>query len=558
MQKVITQNQKSLDWMKYFEALRSKGMFSQLEADAATLFENGDLAGWSSPMIARLWNLLGVTRYEINDHTGAFKALMKAYSSNTEDNEVKKNIIQLCGSVEKVLDLSPLRFTVQNVSNLLVDCVKNEGVVPQELINVLWKVIDDASEVSFLIDVLCPLQEIAHLDQVCVFLGEAFRRSGKLDDAIEILSTNRSYAAQNNLGMCFVASGKFERAVEAFQQSIKANKNFAPAYRQIARVLDDNTELNSLLSRINDISNLNSMQGHISHVFFAKYEAYNKLGRYGEAFDALLEANRLRALEIEYRRDFEDKLFADITAQHEYSDRVQTCSLDFKPVFVIGMPRSGTTLLERTLLKSLNIYSIGESNFFNDMMLEYNNFPSLFENKKWQERYKSLVKRYAVSDGFYIDKMPHNFRNVGLIRAALEDARFILVKRDLLPLKWSLWSAFFSSPGLGFSSTMQDINHHIALFNRYVEFFQLLRSDDSIVINYEDMISDMPAVVNKVQKFLGCGYLESNLSAGRDRPVFTASDVLSRKDIISSRNKEYQKFTDFMDDDMRLAFADQV
>jgi hypothetical protein len=201
MQNVITQNQKSLDWMKYFEALRSKGMFSQLEADAATLFENGDLAGWSSPMIARLWNLLGVTRYEINDHTGAFKALMKAYSSNTEDNEVKKNIIQLCGSVEKVLDLSPLRFTVQNVSNLLVDCVKNEGVVPQELINLLWKVIDDASEVSFLIDVLCPLQEIAHLDEVCVFLGEAFRRSGKLDDAIEILSTNRGYAAQNNLGM---------------------------------------------------------------------------------------------------------------------------------------------------------------------------------------------------------------------------------------------------------------------------------------------------------------------------------------------------------------------
>ena len=518
---VRTFDQECEERLRYFEILRSKKMFSKFELEAGHTLSPQNQNNWPDEFLARLGNLLGVTRFEIGDYTGAFHALLRAYSKNKEDVELGNNLITICGEPRKILDLTPLNETVGEICELLAFPRTENRVLKDLLLNILWRAIDEVEDLSELSEAFLKLERVKIKPEIGVFLGVVYRRSGQLKSAIEILSQNPSCEAQNNLGACYIFEGKFSLAEKAFQKALDVNRNFAPAHRQLARVSEDEPTLRLLLEMAEDVIQHGEVEGGVSHLYFAKYEIYQKLGMYREAFSALSEANLQRSGEIKYPRDMEETMLADMEEKTNRLIHTNLFQTEKKPVFIIGMPRSGTTFLERILVKNLDITSMGELNFFNDLAAEFRDFSSTLFSSKWQARLNATLKKNndIKIHEFYIDKMPHNFRNVGLIRKVFKNAKFILLKRDLLPLKWSNWSTFFESSGLAFSSNMGDINHQLEIYRKYVNLYNLEDSSDVTVVNYEEMISDTEGIVYKISKFLNCRYQDKIETVLEESPV---------------------------------------
>jgi tetratricopeptide (TPR) repeat protein len=313
-------------------------------------------------------------------------------------------------------------------------------------------------------------------------LGSVLMGLDQLDEAVKslekALALKPDYAeAHNNFGIIFKELGQKDKAIKSFEKALSFNPEYAKVYRQLVSIKKyiasdpQITQMQSILS-MGELSQSDRM-----HLCFALAKVYEDLGKQDELFKFLGEGNRLRKQELNYSFDMDQitcsvikKLFSDSPSIVEKSFSYEASTI--RPIFILGMPRSGTSLVEQIIASHHAVYGAGELHTLNNIITPIvkdhstNNMNSLSEKNFLyiRQQYLDSVSRLNVPEKVITDKMTLNFRWIGFILTAFPEAKIVHLKRDAMAICWSNYKHYFSGRGLGFPYDMDDLAGFYGLY----------------------------------------------------------------------------------------------
>jgi len=221
------------------------------------------------------------------------------------------------------------------------------------------------------------------------------------------------------------------------------------------------------------------------------------------------------------------------------------------PIFILGMPRSGTTLVEQIISSHSQVHGAGELRFLSRFggSLSRGNQTNSSENVL-QMRKAYLCELEKVSNGcqFVIDKMPHNFLYVALILKALPEAKVIHVQRDPAATCWSNFKHYFDEKGLGFGYDLKDTVNYFKLYQDLMEFWDQQYSEHIYHLDYEKLTLDQEAETRKLIEHLELDWEDNCLSPQEnERIVKTASQQQVRQKVYTGSSQAWRKFEPYLD-----------
>jgi tetratricopeptide (TPR) repeat protein len=283
---------------------------------------------------------------------------------------------------------------------------------------------------------------------------------------------------------------------------------------------------------------------------FALARVYEDAERWDDAFRHLRAGNESYRKAINY--DVNDDLgflaALERTFSRELCAAFARCGArSERPVFIVGMPRSGTTLVEQILSANPAVYAAGELRAFEE------SFSGLFETRATEpahivtsirgvgERYLEAIASY--SGDRVVDKMPFNFRFLGLIHLALPDARIVWVRRDPLDTGFSIYATFFSD-AMQFSYDLVEIGRFYRAYERLMDHWRAIVPPDRLLeVRYEDVVGDLETSARLITAFCNVPWSDESLAFHRaPRIVKTASHTQVRRPLYRSSLARAQHF----------------
>jgi tetratricopeptide (TPR) repeat protein len=269
--------------------------------------------------------------------------------------------------------------------------------------------------------------------------------------------------------------------------------------------------------------------------------------RFDEAFEQYRRSNALRAarggMDIRAKQRGARAVIADLRAEViEKLDGKGAGSS--RPVFIVGMPRSGTSLTEQILAAHPDVYAMGEQLFLGEVLRElltaapdgYGSMPEAIDaqgSDVWRragEAYLARVARLDDQARRVTDKLPANFGLLPWIRLLLPAARIIHLRREPLATMLSCIRTPFSEPTLAF--TVEDWARFHGLYQALMARWRPLLGDRMLEVDYEELVADLPGQVRRVLDFLELEWNDACLHPERARHVVrTASSGQVRRSV---------------------------
>ena len=220
------------------------------------------------------------------------------------------------------------------------------------------------------------------------------------------------------------------------------------------------------------------------------------------------------------------------------------------PVFIVGMPRSGTTLVEQIISSHSQVTGAGELSFATQFgagiaagITEVNN-ESLLDF-----RHKYLTKLKNVSDGNLIisDKMPHNFRYIGLLAAAFPEAKIVHVKRNPAAVCWANYKQYFVSKEFGYCYAIDDILAYHELYESLMDFWENKLGKRIYNLDYEQLTVNQESETRQLIDYLDLDWDETCLAPQNNtRSVATASNLQVREKVYQGSSQQWKKYQPFL------------
>lgn len=285
-------------------------------------------------------------------------------------------------------------------------------------------------------------------------------------------------------------------------------------------------------------------QAHLLHALFKELDG---MGETEAAWDALQKGAALVRAKLRHDPEAE-------ASQFEYLRRtVPSASATTEnaqrqgpvPLFIVGMPRTGTTLLDRILGNHPDIVSLGERNDFDAALSEASDhfYKGGLHEREWQKLegmdfakaggfYLERLASMAGVHRFFIDKNPQNFFNVGLILRALPQARILCLRRDPMDACFSNLKELFEGGAYAYSYSLEDLARHQRGYSSLLEHWQDIAPDSLRIVDYEALVDEGDVAVRTVLDFLGLESAPGMLDITRNAaPVSTASSSQVRQPI---------------------------
>ncbi len=282
-----------------------------------------------------------------------------------------------------------------------------------------------------------------------------------------------------------------------------------------------------------------------SHLHFGLAKAYEDIGENDKSFDHLLTANAAKRALVAYdepaTRAKLDRVKATFTA--EFIRRLEgTGDKSDQPVFIIGMPRSGSTLVEQILASHPDMFGAGELTDLTDLTdglgLEGNVFYPELAAGMSRDDFAALGGRYASTQAIrggdakrVIDKAPGNFWMAGLIHLMLPNAKIIHTRRDPVDTCLSCFSKLFQD--VAFTYDLAELGRHWRLYDELMaHWHKVLPAGTIFDLQYEDLVADLPGQARRLIDYCGLQWDDACLSFHETaRPVNTASVLQVRRPV---------------------------
>lgn len=364
-----------------------------------------------------------------------------------------------------------------------------------------------------------------------------FRRAWQL--APERTDLMQGYAGALN------AAGAFDKAHEILQKAIRRRPNDGLIWYALAHNRRQTPDRNcvagikaALAARPPDLQ---------SRIFlhYALGKCLDDIGAYKSAFSAFHEGARLKRSTMRYDVGTETTGLAKLRSTYSSEELARTTrgEQDDRPVFVVGLPRSGTTLLERIVSAHSGVESLGEATAFTQVMesaLRRANPGAKLTRGQAIERsafldMEALGRSYiegvaprTTGKRRFVDKMPLNFLYVGLIRKSLPQAKILLVRRDAMDNCWAMYSTLFRQ-AYPFSYDFDELSAYCAGFDSLARHWMEVCGESVLPVDYEALTDDLENQARRILDYLELPFEAACLQFHRNTaPVATASSTQVR------------------------------
>jgi tetratricopeptide (TPR) repeat protein len=381
-----------------------------------------------------------------------------------------------------------------------------------------------------------------HLKAVCrdtsTLSSEEARCNTVLENCRHILARYPDYAPAYYSKACVLLNlGRTVEACGVCERALVLNPTI-PVYYHILVHAGDANQKASAVSALEQLAEQESAlpEDGRAMLHFLLAKAYDDQKRYEEAYAHLQKGNAIKRSTIAYDETREVGQMGDIAAAftperlRELYGSGYACSV---PVFVLGMPRSGTTLVEQILASHPDIYGAGELTYLPELVREGHagkDFPAGFaalppdQLHRLGAMYAARLAVIAPKAKRIVDKQPYNFLQVGLIHLALPDARIIHVKRDPLDTCFSCHTLMFAGD-VGFAYDLGELGRYYKAYEALMDHWRKVLPEGAILeVQYEDLVNDLPGQARRIVEYCDLKWDERCLEFYKaDRVVATAS-----------------------------------
>jgi len=341
---------------------------------------------------------------------------------------------------------------------------------------------------------------------------------------------------------------------EAARADLRRAQALAPANAEYLRMLGETMdlgrepELEWVLER--QLSRRDLPQGDRVRLLFARARIHDLAGRQDEAFAAWSEGNSLQKAVLDYDLDRDRTLFTQIRAIAAAGmvpcDATPVTTR--RPIFVLGMPRSGTSLIEQILASHPRVWGAGERRDLAHAVTAAGGLvrphgPA--EIQAIRQTYLGDLARASPAEDFVVDKMPTNFRLIGQIQQALPEALIVHVRRDARATCWSNFRHYFPNggQGTGFTHDLADLGGYYRLYDQLMEFWSATLPGRIHEISYEALIADQRGETERLLDHVGLDWQDSCLEFHKtERAVTTASASQVRRPLYAGSSDDWRRY----------------
>ena len=365
-----------------------------------------------------------------------------------------------------------------------------------------------------------------------------------------------------NLGSLFRSLGDFEKGLELYKKAKHINQFLPEVHRYISVITKykskEDSHLQEMLNLISsDEVKKNQVKYH--QIYFALSKAYEDLKDFKKSVSFLNIGNKLRKQTINKKYTLENvkihfSILKEIFDYFRDQNIILSGSNSIKPIFILGMPRSGTTLVEQIISSHQKVDSGGELDYIGNIIYDY--FPDTdiktfaLKNKldlpnKIQEMASIYLDKLSIisSNFFVTDKLPHNFVFIGFIKSMFPNCKIIHCIRDARSTCLSIYKNYFPDDSLWFAYDENDLTSYYKLYEDLMSYWNTYYEKSIYKINYEQLVSNQEEETKKILKFLELDWDKNCLEFNKNKAkVATLSTSQVRQPIYKSSIEQWKLY----------------
>lgn len=403
--------------------------------------------------------------------------------------------------------------------------------------------------------------EMAYANQAAA-IGQYDEALDVLDDLVDVSPNPAQVHIQR--GHALKTIGQQAKAIEAYQQAVAARPYFGDAWWSLANMKThrfDDAELKTMEAQL---TLGQASPTDLYHLHFALGKAYEDRQAYAASFEHYEKGNALKKAEVRYSAD---RMHTDFSRQKAFFTPERVHALAGighpapDPIFIVGLPRAGSTLIEQILashsqidgtLELPNILATVHRLNGRQLVNEAPKYPGILAEMAPEdlaalgEQYIKETQIHRAGAPLFTDKMPNNFRHIGLIKTILPNAKIIDARRHPMACCFSGFKQLFAE-GQEFSYGLEDIGRYyrdyVDLMAHWTEVFP----NQILQVDYESVVADLEGQVRRLLTFLDLPFESSCVDFHQTkRSVRTASAEQVRQPIYQSGVEQWRHFDSWL------------
>jgi len=393
---------------------------------------------------------------------------------------------------------------------------------------------------------------LCNIGHLYYFLGSL---SSAKKNTLEAIKMNPKHdTAYNNLGLINMANGHLRDAKKNFLYAIKYNQNNTKAYFNISKLLNYKNN-HKQFQKLFNLSNSVKLNKEKEFIYFALGKAFDDKECFKKSFYYYEKGNLLKRSTIKYSSKTNKNLFNNITRifnKFLINKFNNSGDKDTSPVFIVGMPRSGTSLIEQVLASHSKIFGAGEINYLDDTINKFfvhNKIffhPKTIFNKNFLSAgnyYIAKTKKISCDKKYIINKLPLNFRWIGLIKLILPNAKIIHCRRNPMDTCLSIFQQNFYTKGNEYSYKLSEIGVFFNLYIDIINHWKKVLPNSFYEIDYEHYVINQKRETKKLLDYCNLKWESKCMNFHKTiRSVRTSSDHQIRKKIYRNSINKWKTY----------------
>jgi tetratricopeptide (TPR) repeat protein len=499
------------------------------------------------------YNYRGIILLDLKNYRDAISDFKKTLLLNPNFTDAYCNLgigYKSLGNYEKAIESYKLAY---KLNNNFLEAKLNLGGLYYEL----GKYREAIAEYR---DVLDKNKNIEHAHQLIAdALIKEIKHDVATDHHIKAISINPKNPINFFLlGADYIYTGDKNLAAENFKKALILDPKYCAAYyglskvqkislsdpvvQQIKKLLIDKTVLSSDKVYLNFTMAKIHESNDDDEQFFEYLTIGNKLRNQESKFDIGKTKNQITII----KNIFKNKIFKNKKLIEQFKEKIEIC-----PIFIVGMPRSGTSLIEQILSNNDIVFGAGELDTIHEFLLKLVSSESseiqLIDGlnvlkKNYLERLEYITDKKII-----IDKLPLNFYWIGFIKTIFPNAKIIHIKRDPIAINFSIYKNLFEEGAIEFSYDEDDIINFYKFYEELMQFWNEIYSEEILNIDYDLLVNNPAIEAKKIFKFTNVDFNSNYLKIeNNSRAVTTASDLQIRNKIYKGSSENWKKYKKYL------------
>ena len=381
-----------------------------------------------------------------------------------------------------------------------------------------------------------------------------YKQALKVNDQIPVI--------HYSLALAYQGIGEFGLAIAFAEKTLQLDPKFTQADMLISQSIKykiGNKHYDQMNLKIKNLE-LNDIQK--TNLLFALAKANEDINLIEKSFKNLEAGNKIKRNLIDFNLNEEVKFFEgikEIFRSISFNMNLKEASSSKNLIFILGMPRSGTSLVEQIISSHSSVFGAGElpqlskiikENLIIDSFLSLEKINGLMNNEfllnKLRKNYYDYLKRFNSSEQFITDKAPLNFRWIGIIKILFPQSKIIHCTRNPKDNCLSLYKNFFEG-GLNFSYNQNELGSYYNLYLDLMKFWNKIFPNSIYEAKYELIIKNQELETKNIINFCELPWEDNCLSFYKNKtPIKTMSTAQARQPIYKTSINSYEKFFSYL------------